>query len=232
MGGNATAVNNTTVIINNNNSSPDAPTPNFIDILLKWINSLVQGSKFPITGDPAIDGPVLTQAVQSVAQASFLLQYGYAWNGNDTSPPSYNGGNIFQPKNDFTNCAQNQIGNISVYVDGTVYDQNADIPNWALKRMRSDLETWIEGLVKQPVIEGWQITPYTRFFTDPNGKENVRVDAQALYTIIKALDQNNEPQITMFLDFVGVYYGVGTTFEIVRPGDNASGQTPEQKKGY
>jgi len=113
--------------------------------------------------------------------------------------------------------AQNQIQNISIYSTTNVFPTDSTIPQWALKKMRSDLDTWVQTVVQQPVIEGWQVAPYTRFYNDPNGKENISIDAEALYTIILALDQNNNPQITMFLGFVGVYYGVGTTFEIVRP---------------
>jgi hypothetical protein len=104
--------------------------------------------------------------------------------------------------------AQNQIENISVYSTTTVFPTDSTIPPWALKKLRSDLDTWVQTVVEQPVIKGWQVTPYTRFYNDPKGKENISIDAEALYTIIPALDQSGNPQIILFLGFVGVYYSV------------------------
>jgi len=83
--------------------------------------------------------------------------------------------------------------------------------------MRNDLATWVEVVAGQPVIQGWQIAPYTRYYNDPSGKQNVSVDAQTLYTIIDALDQNGNPQKTLFLSFVGVWYGINAMFQLPSP---------------
>jgi hypothetical protein len=158
----------------------------------------------------------LQTAVKSVTEAAFLQQYAYGFNGPDTSPP--NATNIVptQPITDFTNCAQNAIAGINLYVDQSIYTANSQIPKWALTNMRSDLETFLQGIITQPVIDGWQVVPYTRYFTDPNGKVNLRVDAECLYTILPALDENNNVVDTLFLEFAGAYYSVAPTFRVAK----------------
>jgi hypothetical protein len=156
----------------------------------------------------------LQNALKSITEAAFLAQYVYGFNGPDTTPPNATNTIPTTAVTDFTNCAQNAISGINLYVDGSVYPTNSQIPRWALTNMRSDLETFLQGIITQPVIDGWQLVPYTRYFTDPNGKTNLRVDAECLYTIVPALDSNGNTIDTLFLEFVGVYYSVSPTFAV------------------
>ncbi|KAF2274449.1 uncharacterized protein EI97DRAFT_460041 [Westerdykella ornata] len=233
MGGNNTTTNNTTNIIINNNFAPNPPTPNFIDTLLTWVNDMVSGSPFPITGDLNKDEPTLQTAVQQVAITAFLQKYNYAYNGANTSPPNYNGSKFFGTPEDFTNVAQNVLAtNINIYVTNDLFIDDSLIPQWALKKMRNDLATWVQVVAGKPVIKGWQIAPYTRYYNDPSGKENISVDAQTLYTIVDALDQKGNPQKTLFLSFVGVWYGVSATFDLTPPQGTQKELVKQQVVGY
>ncbi|KAF1956601.1 hypothetical protein CC80DRAFT_504430 [Byssothecium circinans] len=225
MGGNSTTVNNTNTIININQSAPNPPTPNFIETMLGWANNLNSGSPFPITGDPAKDLPTLQTAVQQIAAAYFQQKYNYGWNGPNTTPPNYNNGDIFDTPSDFTNVAQNVINvSINTYVTNDLFPSSSKIPHWAIKQVRGDLATWIQNVAKNPVIVGWQIDPYTRYYTDPDGKVNLAVDAQTIWTVVTALDQNGNQQKTLFLEFVGVYYGVKATVDLTPPGHGGDGK--------
>jgi hypothetical protein len=104
--------------------------------------------------------------------------------------------------------------NINVYVNNSLFVEDSLIPQWALKKMRNDLATWVQTVAEQPVINGWQVTPYARYYTG-TGKENISVDAQTLYTIVEALDQKGNTQKTLFLSFVGVWYSVDAAFQVV-----------------
>lgn len=111
---------------------------------------------------------------------------------------------------------QNQLATkLNNYIDASIYDTNTQIPAWALKKMRNDLAGWVQTVVTQPVVKGWQVEPYSRYFTaPPGGTGNITVDAQTLWTIVEALDQNGNPQKTLFLSFVSVWYSVAPTFKV------------------
>jgi len=173
--------------------------------LLKWANILLD-FPVPVSDDPDANAEKLREALDRIAISHFRRFFGYDFNYSDTNPPKANG-NIQVPLTDFTNLALSKIQNINLYVDNVVFPSDGDIPDWALQKMRGDLETWVKDILAQSSIEAWQTADYKRTYRDPHKNNAIRIDAQTIYTVVQA-EVGNSAQATLFLNFVGMGYTV------------------------
>ncbi|KAF7324007.1 hypothetical protein MKEN_00622700 [Mycena kentingensis (nom. inval.)] len=158
----------------------------------------------------------LEDDLASTVRGSFMTQYGYAYNGAASFPPSaqkdQNGNPVkLVPGEDFTTCAANSAASIQSYINSNIVNDN--MPAWAQGTLRNDLIGALTTLLSGQTTDGWITSPQPKTVTGGANNETLQADIILLYCVTQAPDPKNQGQNvkTLFCKYIGVYY-LGTSW--------------------
>ncbi|XXH01453.1 hypothetical protein Hte_007813 [Hypoxylon texense] len=205
MGGSSST---TTIIVHNESPPPNPPCPpppNFMKRLFDWINA-VYGPPITVSGDAGRDAEILKNQIANYTRKQFIASFGYAFAGNDTSPPK-SAGDLYGPR-DLVNCPADDPDLITQYIKNTIVG-NTTLPGELKTKFASDLNTVLTTYL-QGETQGWQSSMYFRQYIDDKSNK-WHVEVQMVWAATMAVNyslQNPASKLVLFLYYVGVTYRV------------------------